>query len=176
MNFGDDLVGLERRGQRALEEVGGLDGARAALADRGDDRVAGLADAGHLGRRIGMRDAAADRAAVADLVVRDMRHRGLEQRMRGVEPLVVENVAPARQRAEPDAVGADLDLAQVLELPQIDQQRRPRHAERHHRHQALAAGQRLRLAVVGGEQRHGFVQGRGAGVLERRQFHESYVP
>ena len=56
-----------------------------------------------------MRDAAADRAAVADLVVRDMRDRGLQQRMRRGQPLVVENVAPAHHRAEPHAVGADLD-------------------------------------------------------------------
>ena len=51
-----------------------------------------------------MREAAADRAAIADLIVRDMRDRGLEQRMRGREPRVVQDVAPAHHRAEHDAV------------------------------------------------------------------------
>ena len=91
--------------------------------------------------------------------------------MRGGEPLVVEDVAPAHQRAEPDAVGADLDLLQAGQLPQIDQQRRLGDAKRHHRHQALAAGERLRLAVVRGEQRNGFVEGGRAGVFEGRKFH-----
>ena len=82
-------------------------------AGDGDLGVAGDADAGHLGGGIGMRDAAADGAAVADLVVRDMLDRGLEQRMRGGEPRVVLDVAPAHHGAEPHAVGGDLDLAQL---------------------------------------------------------------
>ena len=70
------------------------------LSDDGDLGIAGDGDAGHFGRRIGMGDAAADRAAIADLVMRDMGDRGLEQRMRGREPLVVFDVAPAHHGAE----------------------------------------------------------------------------
>ena len=161
MNLGDDLVGLERGGERALEEVGGLDGARAGLADHRNFRIASLCNAGHLRRRIGVRATAADGAAIADLVMRHVRDGLLEQRMRGGEPLVVEDVAPAHQRAEADAVRADLDLLQARQFPQIDQQRRLCDAERHHRHQALAAGQGLGLAAVIGEQRNGFVDGGG---------------
>ena len=91
--------------------------------------------------------------------------------MRGREPLVVEDVAPAHQRAEAHAVRADLDLLQARQFPQIDQQRRLGDAKRHHRHQALAAGQGLRLAAVIGEQRDGFIDGGWAGVFERRKFH-----
>jgi len=72
MHLGDDLVGLQRRRQRAQEKIGGFDGARAGLADNGNLGVAGLGDARHLGGWIGMRQAAANRAAVADLIMRDV--------------------------------------------------------------------------------------------------------
>src|SRR4029079_19628010 len=104
MNLGDDFVGFERRGQRALEEIGRLDVARAALAHYGDFRIAGLRDAGHFGGRIGVGAGAADGAAVANLIVPDVGDRFLQERMRRGEPFVVEDVAPAHQRTEPDAV------------------------------------------------------------------------
>ena len=119
-----------------------------------------------------MRDAAADGAAIADLVVRDMRDRGLEQRMRADEPRVVLDVAPAHHGAERDAVGGNPDLAQLRELAQIDQQRRLRQPERQHRHQALAAGERLGVAVARGEQLHGFGQRRRARIVEGRHLHD----
>ena len=76
---------------------------RAGFADDGNLGIAGHGDAGHFGGRIGMGNAAADRAAVADLIMRDVGDRGLEQRMRGREPLVVLDVAPAHHGAERDA-------------------------------------------------------------------------
>ena len=107
--------GFERGRQRAQEEIGGLDGARAGLADDGDLRVAGQRDAGHLGGRIGMRDAAADGAAVADLVMRDVRRsRALSSGCAVASRLSSRMSRQRTMRAEPDAVGADLDLAQVL--------------------------------------------------------------
>ena len=118
-----------------------------------------------------MRHAAADGAAVADLVMRDMRDRRLQQRMRGRKPRVVQDVAPAHHGAEADAVGADPDLSQFFQLAQVDQQLRRGDAERQHRHQALAAGDHLGVAVLRGEQLHGFGERGRAGVVERRQFH-----
>ena len=103
-HFGDDLVGLERGGQRAEEEIRRLDDARAGLADHRISASQVTAMPGISAAGSACAHAAADRAAVADLVVRDMRDRGLEQRMRGREPLVVLDVAPAHQRAEPHAV------------------------------------------------------------------------
>jgi len=60
-----------------------------------------------------MRARTADGAAVANLIVRNVGDRLLEKRMRGGEPFVIEDVAPAHQRAEADAVGADLDVLQA---------------------------------------------------------------
>ena len=99
----DDLVGGERGGERRDEHVGGTDGALAGAPDNRDLGVAGHRDARHFRGRIGVRDAAADGAAIADLVVGDLADRGLEQGMRGVEPRVVLDVAPAHHGAEPHA-------------------------------------------------------------------------
>ena len=172
MNLGDDLVGLERRGQRALEEIGGLDGARAGLAHHRDLGVAGLCNAGHLGRP-------------------DRRARGCRRRCRGcgsgnarrgrslpcssgcaVASRLSSRMSRQRTSAPSRTPSAPILISlQARQLPQIDQQRRLGDAKRHHRHQALAAGQRLGLAVVVGEQRHGLVDGGRAGVFEGRKFH-----
>jgi hypothetical protein len=168
----DDLVGGERGGERALEEIGGLDHADAGLARDRDLGVAGHGDPRHFRRRIGMRDAAPDRAAVADLIVRDMGNRGLEQRMRAIEPPVVLDVAPAHHGAQRHAAVGNPDAAQVGELAQIDQQRRLGETEGEHRHQALAPGQRLRIAVMRGEKRDCLGQRGRACIVEGRQFHD----
>jgi len=92
--------------------------------------------------------------------------------MRSGKPHIIENVAPAHHGAEPDAVSADLDLAQARQFAQIDQQGGLSYAKCHHRHQRLAAGQRLGVAVVGRQQRHGFIDGGRTGVFEGRKFHD----
>ena len=172
-DLGDDLVVLERGRQRPDEEVVGADRARPLRAGRGDLGVAGDGDAGHLGGGIGMRDAAADGAAVADLIVRDVLNRGLQQRMGGRQTRVVLDVAPAHHGAEPHTVGGYLDLLELRQLAQVDEQRRRDHAEREHRHQALAAGDRPRIPAAGSKQRDRFGKARRAGVFERRQLHDS---
>ena len=171
MHVDDDLIGRERGGERTEKEFGGRDRARAGLADDGDLRLAGHRDARHLGCRIGMRDAAADRAAIAHLVMRDMRDRGGEQRMRGRKPRVILDVAPAHHGAEVHAVRGDPDLPQLLELAQVDEQRGRGKPECKHRHQALAAGERLRVPVARREQRNCLRQRRGARIFKRRHFH-----
>ena len=151
-----------------MKEIRRVDHPRAGFADDGDLRLAGHDDARHLGGGIGVGDAAADGAAVADLIMRDVLDGRDQQRMRLAQPRVVEDVAPAHHGAEGDAVVRDLDLPQLGELAQIDQQRRRSDAERQHRHQALAAGQRLGFAVMGCEQRNRFVDRGRAGVFEGR--------
>ena len=135
----DDLVVGQRRGKCAGEEAAGGNDALAFRAENADLGVAGHRDAGHLGRRIGMREAAADGAAVADLVVRDMLDRGAEQRVRALQPLVVLDVAPARTRTQAHAVFRDGDLLQLLQLADVDQHRRRGEAKRHRRQEALGA-------------------------------------
>ena len=52
---------------------------------------------------------APDRATVADLVMRDMRDRRVQQRMRRHQPLIVLNVAPACEQGLRLAAQAALD-------------------------------------------------------------------
>ena len=124
----------------------------AGFADHGDLRRAGDDNPRQFGRGIGMRQAAADSAAIADLIMRDMRDGRDQQRMRRLQPRVLENVAPAHHGAERDAAIGDLDLPQLRKLAQIDQQRGSSDAKRQHRHETLAAGKRLGLAVMSGEE------------------------
>ena len=63
------------------------------------------------------------------------------------------------------------DSAQIGELAQVDQQRGLGEAEREHRHQALAAGDRLGV-VVRGEEFDRFRECGRAGIVEGRQFHD----
>jgi hypothetical protein len=72
--------------------------------------------------------------------MRDMRYGRAQQRMRRRQPLIVLDVAPAYQRAEPEAVIADGDIAEPGQPPQIDQQAWGRQAEGENRHQALSSG------------------------------------
>ena len=57
------------------------------------------------------------------------------------------------------------------ELAQVDEQRRRSNAERHHRHQALAAREHLGVAVARGEQRDRLGERRRARIFESGQFH-----
>ena len=52
---------------------------------------------------------APERATVADLVMRDMRHGRVQQRMRRHQPLIVLNVAPAYERGLQLGAQAALD-------------------------------------------------------------------
>ncbi len=76
----EQLSLLQRRGVEALEEVLGGDAALAFFS--GDDEGRSKRDraGGQLGGRIGEGAAPAEGAAVADRRVRDMRHRGRDER------------------------------------------------------------------------------------------------
>ena len=167
----DDLVCCQCRRQSSLEEIGCLNHMRAGFSNDGNLGIAGHGDPGHFGGRIGMGNAAANRAAVADLIMRDVGDRGLEQRMRGLEPFVVLDVAPAHHGAERDARIRNPDSAQIGELAQVDKQRGLGEAEGEHRHQALAACDRLGV-VVRGEEFDRFRECGRAGIVEGRQFHD----
>ena len=143
----------------------------AGFADDGDRCLAGDDDARHLGRRIGMGKAAAGGAAIADLIMRDVSDGRHQKRMRLVQPRVLEDVGPAHHGAERHPALPDLDLPQLRKLAQIDQERRCRDPKGQHRHETLAAGERLGFAVMRGEECDSLGNAGRAGVFERREFH-----
>ena len=90
--------------------------------------------------------------------------------MRRRQPLIILDVAPAYERAEPKAVITDGNIAEPGQPPQIDQQARGRQAEGEKRHQALSPGDDERLGVRR-KQIDCFAKGVGGLVIEGRGFH-----
>jgi hypothetical protein len=113
----------------------------------------------------------ADRAAVADLIMCDVADSRSQKWLRARQPRIVLDVAPAHLGAEPNAISVNGDLTEPGEPTQIDQKARGRKPEGEDRHQALAAGDRLR-AGVGGEQRNGLIERFRSTVFETRWLHE----
>ena len=135
--------GREIDGEEILEEVARLDDPRAARAVDVDARVERQHDRRIVGRRIRVREAAAERAAVADLRIADLtggigHHRALLTQHRGRGHVVM------------DRRGADLDLAVLLanageagNARDVDERRRLAQSQLHQRHEAVAAGEQL---------------------------------
>src|SRR5262249_18045813 len=115
-----------------------------------------------------MREAPADGAAVAHLVMRHVAHGFDQQRMRRPEPCIVLDVAPARACSESKAAGFDRDVIESLKMAQVYQQSRLSEPEGHRGQQALPAGDHLGLAPATGEQLHDFSGSRWRSIFEVR--------
>lgn len=114
-----------------------------------------------------MRERAADRPAVADLLVGDPRRRlGQHAQLRAAL-----EVGVAGQRADPPAAVLALDRAQAGDPAQVDEQRRRRQPQPHQRQQRVAAGERLRLLAAVGERGQRGVERVGGGVVELGRDH-----
>ena len=140
-----DLVLGDRRRQVVLEQVGRRDLAlRRRRRGHGHRALGGQQDRRHVGGRVAVGERAADRPAVAHLLVGDRR------RGRRGQPEVARSptwwcvvIAPIRtvplSRSMPVQPG---DPAQV------DQQRRRRQPQLHQRQQRVAAGEQLRVLAA----------------------------
>ena len=100
---GSNLVRLAHCRQRPREEFAGTYGPSSCSTDEGDLGIAGHGNPGQFGGRVGMGKAAADGAAVADLIMRDVGDGPSQQRMRDVQPVMVLEIAPANPGAKPNA-------------------------------------------------------------------------
>jgi hypothetical protein len=137
-----------------------------------DPGIDGQADRAQLGAGVGVRQAAADRAAIADGGVRDQRQR------LGHDGAALPDQGGALQRALPGhrpdgqpAVGPGLDVVEVAERVEVHQQLGTSQPQVHQRDQALPA--RQHLAVVSGlaQRGHGVVNIDGPVILERSWLH-----
>ena len=63
-HFGDQLIWFQRRGKRAGKQLGRRNCSLTTRSRNDDLRLAGDCDARHFCRRVGMREASADRAAI----------------------------------------------------------------------------------------------------------------
>jgi hypothetical protein len=108
------------------EEIGRRDHTFAPYTEENDLGIAGYRNARKLCRWIGVCKTSANRAAIADRIMRDMRDRLAQQRMCGCQPIILLNIAPAYLRAEANAGIIDRDRVEPCNTAQIDQQARYR--------------------------------------------------
>ena len=142
----------------------------AAHARHVDRRIVGGADRGQLGGRIGVREAAADGAAVACLPMSDMPERLAHQGAMFGDVGGEFEVALARHGAYAQMAVGDRDTAQLLESAEIDEMIGDHVAEVHHRHERLAAGQNLGVRQLG-QQLGGLLELPRRVIIEGSRFH-----
>src|SRR3989442_1390655 len=88
-----------------------------------------------------------------------------ERHARGQSVIALDRALP-RAGAHAHGVRFDLHEFQSRDLVDVDEPCGAHQAHRHHRHEALAAGEDLRFIAVAAKQFAGFDRGCGAGVLE----------
>lgn len=94
---------------------------------------------------------AADRAAIADLVVRDVSYRFNQQRVRDLQLRAALDVTPAHQGTDTNCIMVSRNAVQTGDTADINQESGCCEPECHHRNQALTAGNGLGLATMFGE-------------------------
>src|SRR4029079_8571779 len=107
MQLGNNLIAPADRRQRLVEEVAGAYHPSSGCAGERDFRLADHGEARQFRSRVGMRKAAADGAAVTDLIMRHLSDCLPQQRVRGLQPPIVLDVAPAHPGAKSDAAIAN---------------------------------------------------------------------
>ena len=167
--LGEQFVGYERGLHGALEEVAAPRCGRSPRVLTATSSASKRRrDQAPFRRRVGMRKAAAERAAQPDRIMRDMTDHSGQHRAERAAALPDDGRrrgAPARRCAAlPSRDGKPVEPGDGVD---VDQMRRPRQAESHDRHQALPARQhpavlrrqfgeqphRLRAASRGGDRR-----------------------
>ena len=129
-----------------------------------------------LRRRIGQSDRPADRAPVADGRMRDLGQRARQQWHLGRDQVRRHQVRPARHRPDHQMPAVITDAPQLRQGPQIDQKLRHRHAEIHHRHQALPASQRHGPTIACRQRLQGVLDPPRSQIAELRRLHGTPLP
>src|SRR5689334_16226002 len=122
MQLGNNLIALADRHQRPGEEVAGAYHPRSVYASKRDFPLAGHSEARQFGGRVGMSKAAADGAAVTDLIMCDVRDCLPQQRVRCLQPPIVLDIAPAHPGAQSNAVIANRNRIQPRNPTQVYEQ------------------------------------------------------
>ena len=158
----DELVLVDRRRQVVLEQVGRRDVARAAApAGHGHRPLGRQQDRRHVRGRVAVGERAAQRPAVAHLLVGDRRrdHRGQAQ-------VAGRHLVMRRHRADAGGPVVALDAGQLADPAQVHQQRRRRQPQLHQRQQRVAAGEELRVLAAVAQRAQRRVERLGSDVVE----------
>ncbi len=177
-DLGEKLGAGEIDRERIAEKIARRDGALAGGRRDVEFGVEQQRQHRQFGRRIGMRQAAADGAAVADGQMRHMRH-GAQDRT-GRCRAINGDVSSWKCRVSAPmriASAVLLDIVEAGDAVDIDQNRRPQQAEIEHRHKALPAGKNLRVAAGRGQGRDRHVDTGGGDIVESGRLHRSaWIP
>jgi hypothetical protein len=136
-----DLIGLDSGGVKSLEKIGRRNTPLAARGGYDDFGVQTDRAGGEFGRWIGKRQAAAERAAIADCLVRDILQRSIYEwdvRAHLLRPQHVIVPCPRANRNAATAIGNSVQLGNAV---YVDQNARLRNPEIQHWHQTLTASE-----------------------------------
>src|SRR5262249_32722262 len=174
-HLGDHLVGGRGGGVVPLEELFRRDDALPARPVQHDLRPEQQGEQAPFGRRIGVGDAAAERAPGPDRVVPDPPCcPGEDPEVRPPRGVGGRRDGPVRgQRPDPQPVTVGAEVGQARYPGDIDQGARPGQPEVHHRDQAEPAGQDLGLVAEFGKQRDRLGHAAGPVIGERGWFHST---
>src|SRR5262249_19466390 len=112
--YGDNyLVGRKRRGQTVEEEILGQNGTWSIQANNVDLGFTRDSNSGKFGSGIGVRQATANRSAIADLVVRHVFDRFHQQWLGLCKRFIPLDVAPAHECTKGDAAIIDINAAEL---------------------------------------------------------------
>ncbi len=170
-DLSEQLPRLEHGLEQALEELADTELACAVGAPGDQGGIQREQYGGQVGGWVGVRDRAADGAAVPDLRVADLAGRVREQRhLAGQQFGMVHVVVPGQR---PDRhVGAPVAyVGEVTEPAQVDDHLGSGQPQLHQRQQRMPAGQELGLLAVLRGQVAGFLRRAGPLVGERRRDH-----
>ena len=126
---------------------------------------------GQFGGRVGEGDRAADRAAVPDRRMGNMRHRQGDQRCMGRNQGGCFNVHMARHRADAKCVAGVFDPGEPLDMVDVDQNVRFGQTHVQRRHQALTASQNFCRVAMFRKQAERILQRYGPCICKRCRFH-----
>jgi hypothetical protein len=166
-----DLIGLDSGGVKPLEKIGRRNTPLAASGGYDDFGVQADRAGGEFGRWIGERKASAERAAIADGLVRDMlkclrQEREMHAYLLRPQHIVVPGASANRNSA--DATGYRVQLRNAV---YVDQNARLRNPEIQHWHQALTAGQHGGVAFVTAQKSESFRERLRASILKAWRLH-----
>jgi hypothetical protein len=137
-----------------VEELPGGNRALALWSGGAERRVEGEEHSGQVRRGIGVRDVAANRAAVADLRVADLSGRLREDRTAFGKNRRRGELCMSRQRADPDRVAGCRDALQRGNPSDVDERRWRCKAQLEQRDQAVSAREHFRVRVFGPQLLH----------------------
>ena len=122
-----------------------------------------------------MGEVAAERAAVADRRMREVRHRRRDQRQVPRDLGRAHQLDVARQRADAHRPVGDRDALQLGEAADVDEELRREKPQVQRRDEALPAGQDLRVVAMPAQERQRLGERARADVVESRRLHGPYL-